>query len=183
MIWLAAAAMAAGACAGWHTPDPARAVEYLGREGVFFQRSASDCGGAALKMVFDRMGIAMEYRQLLQRLHTGPRGTAMSDLKDLAQCAGLLCEGWRLAPADLSEIPLPAILLLRARHFVVVETVRSPGGVLILDPMRGRLRIPIRRLVAGWQGESLLFLKPENRAGRHGRWFARSRDVERRAPE
>jgi len=134
-------------------------------------------------MIFDRFEIAMEYRLLLQRLHTGADGTAMSNMKALAESAGLLCEGWRLAPRDLSVIPLPAVLLLRPHHFVVVEAVNSHQSVVILDPLRGRLRLPVRRLLANWNGESLLFLKPENRAGPHGRWFARSRDIERRASE
>ena len=183
LVWFATAAMATAACAVWRVPAPAGAIEYLGRDGVFFQRTATDCGGAALKMIFDRLDIVMEYGPLLQGLHTGPQGTAMSSLKEAAGCAGLLCEGWRLRPDDLSGIPLPAILLLGRRHFVVLEKVRSPDHVLILDPLRGRLRVPVKRLLADWKGESLLFIKPENRAGPHGRWFARSRSMERRVPE
>ena len=183
IIWFAAAAMATATCALWRFTSPADAIEYLGRDGVFLQRTATDCGGAALKMIFDRLDIPMEYGPLLQRLHSGPQGTTMSSMKELAESAGLLCEGWRLGPDDLPGIPLPAVLLLRPRHFVVVETVRPPDGVLILDPLRGRLRVPLRRLLADWKGESLLFIKPGNRAGPHGRWFARSRDIERRASE
>jgi ABC-type bacteriocin/lantibiotic exporter with double-glycine peptidase domain len=146
-------------------------------------RSYPLVGGVALKMIFDRLEIAMEYRELLQRLHAGTEGTTMSSMKGLAESAGLLCEGWRLAPHDLSVIPLPAILLLHSHHFVVVETVRSPHWVLILDPMRGRLRMEVRRLLLAWKGESLLFSKPGDSAGLHGRWFARSRSMERRIPE
>jgi ABC-type bacteriocin/lantibiotic exporter with double-glycine peptidase domain len=183
IIWFATAAMATATCALWRSSSSAGAIEYLGRDGVFFQRAATDCGGAALKMIFDRMDIAVEYGLLMERLPTGPQGTAMSSMKELAEFAGLLCAGWRLRPDDLSDIPLPAILLLRPRHFVVVEAVRPSGDVLILDPLRGRLRVPVRRLLADWKGESLLFIKPENRAGPHGRWFADSRPLERRVSE
>ena len=177
------AALATATCAVWRSSPMAGGVEYLGRDGIFFQHTATDCGGAALKMIFDRFEIAMEYRLMLRRLHTGTEGTAMASMKELAESAGLLCEGWRLAPHDLSVIPLPAILLLRPHHFVVVETVSSPHSVLILDPLRGRLRMEVRRLLSVWKGESLLFSKPGDSAGLHGRWFAHSRSLERRIPE
>jgi ABC-type bacteriocin/lantibiotic exporter with double-glycine peptidase domain len=177
------ASLATATCAAWRSYPPGGGVEYLGRDGIFFQHTATDCGGAALTMIFDRFDIAMEYRVLLERLHTGTEGAAMSSMKELAQSAGLLCEGWRLAPHDLSVVPLPAILLLRPHHFVVLAGVSSPHWVLILDPMRGRLRVPVRRLLAVWTGESLLFSKPGDGAGLHGRWFARPRSMERRTPE
>jgi ABC-type bacteriocin/lantibiotic exporter with double-glycine peptidase domain len=181
-IWFALAAIATAAIATWRFSGPTGGVEYLGRGDVFLQRAATDCGGAALKMIFDRMGIVMEYPLLLRRLQPGPQGAPMSSIKELAEFAGLLCEGWRLEPGDLPRIPLPAILLLRSRHFVVAAAVHSPDLVLILDPLRGRLRVPVRRLRADWQGESLLFIKPEDRVGPHGRWFAHSAMPERRVP-
>jgi ABC-type bacteriocin/lantibiotic exporter with double-glycine peptidase domain len=177
------AVLATATCAVWRSYPVIVGVKYLGRDGIFLQRNATDCGGAALKMIFDRFEIAMEYPLLLQRLHTGAEGTAMSSMKALAESVGLLCEGWRLAPRDLYVIPLPAVLLLRPHHFVVVEAVNSPQSVVILDPLRGRLRMDVRRLVLVWKGESLLFSKPGDSAGLHGRWFARSRSIKRRIPE
>jgi ABC-type bacteriocin/lantibiotic exporter with double-glycine peptidase domain len=174
---LAAAASAYACCLVLIQPG---GIEYLGGEGVFFQRDGNDCGAAALKMIFDRFGIPVDYGKLLTRLNPGPEGAAMLRLKQLAEAEGLLCRGWRLAPRDLAGIPLPAILFLRRNHFVVMESQNSEKGVLILDPRRGRLRISVRKLLALWPGETLLFCKPGEESGRHGRWFIHSRSFHRR---
>jgi ABC-type bacteriocin/lantibiotic exporter with double-glycine peptidase domain len=83
----------------------------------------------------------------------------------------LLCEGWRLAPQDLRSIPLPAVLLLRRRHFVVVERVDAKDGIFLLDPVRGRLRVSMRKLLSLWQGETLVFGRNGSVAGEYRRWF------------
>jgi ABC-type bacteriocin/lantibiotic exporter with double-glycine peptidase domain len=157
----------------WYPHHFLDGTQYLGREGVFFQQSHSDCGGAALKMIFDYFGIPIEYGKLLQRLRTGPDGTTMLSIKQLAEAEGLLCEGWRLAARDLPGIPLPAVLLLRRNHFVVVASMRPGEGILILDPVRGRIRISVAKLVSVWKGETLLFCKPGADANRYMRWFLR----------
>jgi ABC-type bacteriocin/lantibiotic exporter with double-glycine peptidase domain len=152
---------------------------YLGRDGVFFQQYATDCGAAALTMIFQHFGIDMDYGRLQSRLRIGPGGADMLSIQKSAREEGLLCEGWRLVPADLPEIPLPAILLLR-RHFVVLAELRPETGALILDPSRGRLRMSLTELTSKWKGESLLFCKPGAAASRQGRWFAHSQSINRR---
>ena len=147
-------------------------IPSLGRRGVFFQQSHSDCGGAALKMVLAHHRITMDYGVLWRRLQNGPSGTTMLDIKRLAESAGLHCAGWRLSPADLFAIPLPAILLLHRRHFAVVAATQSSRNILLLDPVRGRLDFPIRRLGLSWRGETLLFAVPAKGAADDAQWFA-----------
>lgn len=142
-------------------------------------RRNSDCGGAALKMILDHYGIQTDYRQLLQRLQTGARGTAMLNMREAAKAEGLICEGWRLAARDLPAIPLPAVLLMRRDHFVVLDGL-EPGHVSILDPARGRLRLTLRALLSSWHGETLLFYKPGAVPDRLGRWFVPSHFQERK---
>jgi len=154
-------------------------TEYLGTEGVFFQQGVSDCGAAALKMIFDHYGIQADYGCLLQRLEINARGTAMLNMKKLANAEGLDCEGWRLASRDLPAIPLPAVLLLRRDHFVVLDQFQS-GHALILDPARGRLRLSLHKLLASWHGETLVFHKPGAHRDRPGGWFARAQFQERK---
>ena len=173
-------ALATVFCAGWLLLRLHTETQYMGREGVVFQRGATDCGGAALKMIFDRFGITMDYGQLLSRLKTGATGTAMLNMKEVAEAEGLLCAGWRLAPRDLPVIPLPAILLIRTSHFVVMDSPYSAQGILVLDPARGRLRLSMHKLLSVWNGESLLFCKPGVDSDRHGRWFGHSQFKSRR---
>jgi ABC-type bacteriocin/lantibiotic exporter with double-glycine peptidase domain len=174
MIAILAAAGAVWFCAGLFG-----GMEYLGREGVFFQQAASDCGGAALMMIFNRYGIHAEYGQLLRRLQTSASGTAMLNMREVARAEGLVCEGWRLAARDLPSIPLPAVLLLRRDHFVVVDRI-EPDHALVLDPARGRLRVSWRRLFSSWHGETLLFYKPGEVPARPGGWFVLPQFQERK---
>lgn len=167
------AALINATCALWFPHHFLGVTRCLGCDGVFFQQAHNDCAQASLKMIFDHFGIAMDYGRLLQHLATGPEGATMLSIKRLAEAEGLLCSGWRLAPQDLPGIPLPAILLLRRNHFAVMQQLNSGKGMLILDPVRGRLGISVRRLVSVWQGETLLFCKPGVGEDRHSRWFAR----------
>ncbi|MBZ5498588.1 MAG: hypothetical protein LAP85_19505 [Acidobacteriia bacterium] len=167
------ASVTTAASALWFPHHFLGGARYLGREGVFFQQAHNDCGGAALKMIFDHFGISLDYGLLLQRLADGPEGTTMLSIKKLAEAEGLLCAGWRLALQDLHDIPLPAVLLLRRNHFVVMAS-RSPAAeIQILDPVRGRLGISVCNLQTVWRGEILLFCSPGRGAWQRGRWFGR----------
>jgi len=136
------------------------------------QRHEWDCGVAALKMVLDHYGIQTAYDELLRRADTGTRaGTSMLALKQLSESHGLRCAGWRLAACDLRGIPLPAILLLRRGHFVVLSSISAANEVILLDPARGRLRVSLRRLRSLWEGEALLFNSHESIPDSYERWF------------
>jgi ABC-type bacteriocin/lantibiotic exporter with double-glycine peptidase domain len=169
-VWIMVA-LSTAACALWFPHHFLGDSQYLNSEGVFFQQSHSDCGGAALKMIFDRFAIPMEYSGLLQRLRPGPEGATMLRIKQVAESEGLHCAGWRLSMRDLPAIPLPAVLLLRRRHFVVLEAVNAKAGILILDPVRGRLRLSGRKLQSIWRGETLLFCLSKTNG--LSRWFPR----------
>ena len=164
--------LTAGVQALWFPHHFLEGAEYLGEEGVFFQEELNDCGGASLKMILDHFGNPIDYRRLRRQLPIGLEGTTMLSIKRLAETHGLLCEGWRLALPDLLRTPLPAVLLLCRKHFVVLQSLQN--AAIILDPVRGRLSVPARRLVSLWNGETLLFSTPNHLNGQH-RWFRRGR--------
>lgn len=141
---------------------------YLGAAGVVLQRSNSDCGDAALKMVFTHFGIPTTYAEIRQQLATPPSGATMLSLRNLALQKGLLCEGWKLTIGDLRNVPLPAIVFILGNHYAVLTAFSDASDLVILDPARGRLRIPVRRFQTIWAGETLLFHKP---GGVPNRWF------------
>jgi ABC-type bacteriocin/lantibiotic exporter with double-glycine peptidase domain len=147
----------------------------LGRQGVFFQQSHGDCGGASLKMIFERFDVAIDYGLLWRRLQNGSTGTTMLDIKQLAESTGLVCDGWRISTSDLFRIPLPAILLVHRKHFVVLAGIDAARGALILDPVRGRLRVSMRRLMSVWHGETLIFHKPVTGSPQNSRKQPRAR--------
>lgn len=142
-----------------------------GTEGVVRQRGSSDCGAAALQMVFAHFNVECDYERLASKLEIGSGGTSMLRLKRVAESEGLRCRGWRLAARDLNSIPLPAILFLRRNHFVVLDALDTGDGLFVRDPARGRLRITRRKLASIWRGEALLFSAPVSGSPGTAFWF------------
>jgi ABC-type bacteriocin/lantibiotic exporter with double-glycine peptidase domain len=155
----------------WYPHHFLEGTRFLGRRGVFFQQEHHDCGCAALMMILSHFDLTIDYGWLRQLLCCGPEGTTLLSLKRSAEAAGLKCDGWRLTPPDLMSIPLPAVLLLCRKHFAVMQSFESPDSITILDPVRGRLRIGIRRLASLWNGETLLFCKSRHESAASS-WFA-----------
>lgn len=155
---LAIVMVAASLC--WFGYSLFHGVTYLGSDGVYLQKSSWDCGDAALKMIFDHYGIPVVYDDLLSQLDASAAGTSMLSLKKLSEAKGLHCEGWRLTFEDLRHAPLPAILILRGSHYVVLDSLTPSGEVLLRDPARGKLLLSPRKLKSIWKGEALLFLSP-----------------------
>lgn len=123
---------------------------------VVRQQKRSDCGPAALKMVFDHYGIAgTTLAELEVATGTGPDGTSMLALKKAAKARGLTGQGLRLPVERLDDIPMPAIAHVHGDHFVVI---RSAGEELVIDdPSLGRLRMSSRTFERSWDGVVLAF--------------------------
>ena len=138
------------------TLDGGAEVAYLGSQGVIFQDRSNDCGVAALMMVLDHYGIRASQKELERRARLGFRGASLGTMKELAISAGLDAEGWKLSFDDLLSIQFPAIIFIENHHFVVVDSVDEKGFLFLRDPAVGRLRIPRRRAIDIWNGETLV---------------------------
>lgn len=123
---------------------------------VVRQQKRSDCGPAALKMVFDHHGITgTTLAELEVDTGTGPDGTSMLALKKAAEARGLAGHGLRLPVERLDDIPMPVIAHVHGDHFVVI---RSAGEELVIDdPSLGRLRMSSRTFERSWDGVVLAF--------------------------
>lgn len=135
---------------------------YLGSAGVVFQNRSNDCGVAALMMVFSQYGVRSSQRNIEQKANLGFQGTSLLTLKELAKSAGLEADGWKLSFEDLARIQFPAILFVENHHFVVVDSVDRKGCLFVRDPAVGRLKIPRRKAIEIWKGETLVIIR-ENR--------------------
>jgi len=135
--------------------------EFLGMEGVLFQRSTMDCGPAALKMVLDHFGIQSSLDELSSLSHQTTRGTSMLTLKEIAESKGLRVEGWHFAFNDFQTAPLPALVWVHRGHFMVVTHISADGRVDALDPSLGRLRYSRSNFQKIWDGDTLVF-KPQD---------------------
>lgn len=162
LVWLGGAPMAGALAAARRCDAPSRCVayalagfEYLDRANVTAQ-SPGGCGPAAFHIVLSHYGIDVPLQVLEREGMDAERGTTMRRLKEMANARGLRAEGWRIEEHHLDKVPLPAIVLYRQRHFLVVTSLDS-GRFTVIDPAMGRFRVSARRLIHGSKGATLVF--------------------------
>jgi ABC-type bacteriocin/lantibiotic exporter with double-glycine peptidase domain len=141
------------------TADNSAEVTYLGSAGVVLQDRSSNCGVAALMMVLEHYGIKASQRNMELKAGLKFGGASLFALKEMAQAAGISAEGWMLSPEDLRRVQLPAILFVENHHFVVVDSIDGKDILFVRDPAVGRLKIPRRRAIDIWKGETLVITR------------------------
>ncbi len=130
--------------------------EYLGEEGVIFQKGEDDCGIAALKMILDHYHIKCSYEEISENVGRDKYSDMLS-LKEFAELKGLRTEGWRFNQRNVKKMKVPAIALVDNNHFVVLSEIAEEGNVLVLDPARGKLSYSQSGFASIWNGEALIF--------------------------
>jgi ABC-type bacteriocin/lantibiotic exporter with double-glycine peptidase domain len=120
------------------------------------QKKLYDCGPAVLAEALRRRGIAVRSEDIEALAGTTPRGTTMLGLQEAAAALGVRTEGVRLTFQDLRRTPLPAIVFVRDRHFVLV-TSTSEDAVTVLDPAAGQIVVGRSQFLREWRGEALVF--------------------------
>jgi len=146
--WLVAAA---------HGPDAWRAAQSWGARsrwldaaaGCGRQRRDDACGPACLEILLRHHGRRVRQSLLWNICRLPHGGTSMQRLAVTAGRFGLPCRIG--AGVELGDLPLPAVVHLRRRHFVVLLGVDARNA-LVIDPACGRIRIPaaaLRRQASG----------------------------------
>ena len=128
------------------------------------QRTANDCGPAALAHALRRLGGDAPYPDPESPLRPGPRGCRLEELAREAERRGAITRVRRLEPADLGDVAVPAILHLREGHFVVLEEGGGDGVARIQDPSLGPLEQSVESLIRHWSGWALELDLPERRS-------------------
>lgn len=129
---------------------------YLGEEGVIRQKTSYDCGIVALQMLLRQKGIESPLEELRAQAGTSERGTTLLGLKSAATAHGLDAQALRVSGNDLAQVPLPAIAFVDGDHYVVVSDRRGDGGIVVLDPARGKLLYDDASFGKRWGGEVLV---------------------------
>ncbi|NOT87774.1 MAG: peptidase domain-containing ABC transporter [Lysobacter sp.] len=119
------------------------------------QAESGECGLAALAMVASAHGRRFTLRDLRRQLPSASRGTSFARLLQDAGALGLAAQAVEVAPADLGELRLPAILHWEHRHFVVLQSVGRRGDVVVLDPAVGRRVLTPAQLARGFTGYAM----------------------------
>jgi ATP-binding cassette subfamily B protein RaxB len=121
---------------------------------VHLQSEAAECGLACLAMVAGFHGLRTDLRTLRQRFPVSLKGMTLAHLMRHATRLELSGRALRCELDDLPRLQCPCILHWNLDHFVVLESVRR-GGIVIVDPARGRRRIGIDELSASFTGVAL----------------------------
>jgi len=118
------------------------------------QSEAAECGLACLAMVALHYGHRVNLPGLRQRHPTSIKGTTLEALMTIASDLELAPRAVRLEIEELDKLRKPAILHWDLNHFVVLESADSRHAT-ILDPARGRRRIPLSKLGRHFTGVAL----------------------------
>jgi predicted double-glycine peptidase len=133
------------------------------------QRYDFSCGSAALATMltysygipttendaFSVMWSAGDQKKIIQS------GFSLLDMKRYLESRGFDAQGYSIGIDDLRQANQPMIVLIETkgfRHFVVVKGVHD-NAVLIGDPIRGLLQVPMKDFAKEWKGVVLVILK------------------------
>ncbi|MEV4374620.1 peptidase domain-containing ABC transporter [Nonomuraea sp. NPDC049637] len=123
---------------------------------VVLQHSMVECGAACLAMVLGAYGRRVSLPALAAEMGVGRDGVSALALVRVARAHGLDTHALSVPAAQVPELPFPAIVHWRAKHFVVVERVAG-DVVTIVDPGVGRFRIGGAEFARDYSGVALTF--------------------------
>jgi NHLM bacteriocin system ABC transporter peptidase/ATP-binding protein len=130
----------------------------LNRERVptVMQQEAAECGAACLAMILAYHGRWVSLEILREQCGVSRDGSKANNLLEVAQEYGLVAKGFRMAIAELYELPFPFIAFWRFNHFVVVEGM-SKDKVWFNDPAMGPRTVTMEEFSKGFTGVALAF--------------------------
>jgi len=134
-----------------------RGARFVAQGNARLQSSLNDCGPTALADFLELTGLAVPSPDSLRRLTAmDVHGTTLDNLELAATVAGLRVFSVRWDPTEIAELPLPSLVWVDRRHFVVVARRSSFDSVEVHDPAAGRYRMATDRFARVWSGEALI---------------------------
>ena len=121
-----------------------------------WQIDEMDCGATSLAIVCRHYGRAIGLARIRQLVHTGLDGASLRAICQGANELGLAARAVKASPANLGQMPLPAIVHWEGNHWVVLYDV-DRAHVRVSDPGVGRKRIPRAEFEEKWTGYAALF--------------------------
>ena len=104
-----------------------------------------ECGAVALAIVLGFYGRWVPMEELRLACGVSRNGTKAATLLRAARSYGLAARAVKAEPAQLCDIPAPAILHWNLAHYVVYEGLARNGNIRINDPERGS------RTISKWE--------------------------------
>ena len=135
-----------------------------------------DCGAAALAMVCRHYGREVNIARIRQLVFTSVDGTSLRAICRAATELGLAARAVKASKANLSQMPLPAIVHWEGYHWIVLFDV-GDKFVRVADPAVGLRRIAREEFADRWTGYTALFdyteafkKAPEGKSGAAWLW-------------
>lgn len=133
--------------------------EYLSTPTIL-QRNATECGAAALSMIFSYHGLNLSLDQMNIETSTTEMGCSAGNLMRAARRFGFECHGYKTTVQALKELKLPCIIHWNFNHFVVLDRV-DDSFAYVNDPAIGQRKLPLDELRVLFTGVALTFIPPD----------------------
>jgi len=131
-----------------------------------------NCGAEALAYALEREGHEAAAVQVRTNIPSTMAGHSLASLSRIAAANGFELVAVKVTPAELSQLPLPAILHIGAQesgakgHYWVLDKTQG-GQVELFDPQSGRrFHQTAEELAREWPGNALVFSKGAALPGR-----------------
>lgn len=125
---------------------------------VMMQMEASECGAASLGMILAYYGKWLPLEQVRADCGVSRDGSTAKNILRAARAYGLKAQGYRMEPASLRDIVLPAIIHWNFNHFVVLNGFKKDRAI-INDPARGTVEVTAEEFDRAFTGIVLRFEK------------------------
>jgi ATP-binding cassette subfamily B protein len=127
----------------------------IGRVRLVRQMEEADCGAACLAMVLAMCGKRVPLDELRTMTGTGRDGVSALSMVRAAQANGLEARGVQADVGTLRVLPRGTILHWEFSHFVVLDRV-TRGGIIVVDPARGRWHVRDEDLTLAYTGVAIV---------------------------
>lgn len=122
------------------------------------QQQHSDCGPACLAMVLGLHGRRVSLEEMVEACGTVRQGTSAHVLLNVARQHGLIGRGVKISDslAELRFLPRGSILHWKFHHYVVLDELLD-DAIVVMDPARGRVTVPMEEVNKSLTGVALTF--------------------------
>ncbi|GGK97796.1 NHLP family bacteriocin export ABC transporter peptidase/permease/ATPase [Sphaerisporangium melleum] len=119
------------------------------------QMEDADCGPACLSMIFAHHGLRVPLHEIRERTGVGRDGLTGVGIKRAAEEYGFTVAAFRVEADDLETYPVPSMIFVDRRHYVVLEGMRKRWAY-INDPAVGRIRLSREEFRRRYSGIALV---------------------------
>jgi ATP-binding cassette, subfamily C, bacterial len=130
---------------------------------LVLQHSQEDCGAACLASIAQHHGKTFTLSRLREAIGTGQLGTTLLGLRRGSESLGFSSRSAVASKeilARLEQVPLPAIIHWRGKHWVLLYGQRGQKYI-IADPAIGLRHLSEEELLQAWTDGVILLLQPD----------------------